>query len=89
MPVHLPKSVKLKEKHQFEEYTAFQFHKPVVRYRIGKFTAQVYPDIVKVIMLEVGECPETEHYLFRAIIPNSCKKIKRTKRMANMHGEII
>lgn len=55
-------SVKLKEKHQFEEHTAFQFHEPVVRYRIGKFTAQVYLDIVKVIMLEVGKCPEMEHY---------------------------
>ena len=54
-------SVKLEEKHQFEEHTAFQFHEPVVRYRIGRFTAQVYPDIVKVIMLEVGECPEMEH----------------------------
>ena len=56
------KSVKFKEKHQLEEYLAFQFHKPVVRYRIGKFTTQVYLDIVKVIMLEVGECPEMEHY---------------------------
>ena len=55
-------SVKPKEKHQFEEHTAFQFHEPVVRYRIGKFTAQVYLDIVKVIMLEVGKCPEMEHY---------------------------
>ena len=74
MPVHLPKSVKLKEKHQFEEYTAFQFHKPVVRYRIGKFTAQVYPDIVKVIMLEVGECPETEHYLLELLSRTHVKK---------------
>ena len=57
-------SVKLKEKHQFEEYPAFQFHEPIVRYRIGKFTPHVYPDIVKVIMLKVGECPEMEHYQY-------------------------
>lgn len=49
------KGIKLKEKHQFEEHTAFKFHKPVIGYRIRKILMQMYPDIMQVVVLEVGE----------------------------------
>ena len=48
-------------KHLLEEHAAFKFHEPVIGYRIKKFPTQVYPDIMQVVMFEVGEHAEMGH----------------------------
>ena len=49
------KGIELKEKRQLEEYAAFKFHEPVIGYRIRKVPTQMYPDIMQIVVLEVGE----------------------------------
>ena len=49
------KGIEFKEEHQLEEYTAFKFHKPVIGYRIRKILKQMYPDIMQIVVFEVGE----------------------------------
>ena len=49
------KGLEFKKGHQLEEYTTFKFHKPVIGYRIRKVLMQMYPDIMQIVVLEVGE----------------------------------
>ena len=49
------KGIELKEKRQLEEYAAFKFHEPVIGYRVRKVPTQMYPDIMQIVVLEVGE----------------------------------
>lgn len=49
------KGIEFKKEHQLEEYTTFKFHKPVIGYRIRKILMQMYPDIMQIVVLEVGE----------------------------------
>ncbi len=57
----VPESIKFQEEHLLEEYTAFKLNEPVIGYRIGRLPMQMHPDIMQVVMFEVGERTEMEH----------------------------
>lgn len=75
------KGIELKEKHQLEKYTVFKFHEPVIGYRIRKVLMQMYPDIMQIVVLEVGERAKMKYNQNGQISPSERDVLRCRRRM--------
>ena len=75
------KGIELKEKRQLEEYAAFKFHEPVIGYRIRKVPTQMYPDIMQIVVLEVGERAKMNTIRMVIISPSEREALRCRRRI--------
>ena len=57
-----PEGREVEEEHHLEEHAALELHESVVGYGIGEIGLQMLPDEEQVVVLEVAERAELEHY---------------------------